>query len=201
MPCDNVCDGPLNGGPLGGGNCQASPLPFSGGGPSPLCFCQTAAGSCVPGGTGSITGGGTNYLCLCLSAETEAPLYQRDPKKVADIAVGDKLVSAEGCPEIVTAVLQGIQPLVRILWDGGDVTVSRSHHFLAADGAEVVAENLTIGDRILGADSAPREVTAIEPQGEGAVVSITCQPTHVFQAAGLLHHNKSQITNYPQAML
>ena len=133
-----------------------------------------------------------NALCGCLSIETKVDVYQDQPKAAADIEVGDKLVSAEGCPEIVVSAAKSIQPLIRLAWRGGNIIVSRSHHFLDSAGTEVLAETLAMGDEILGVDSEPCEITGLEEAGEGEVISLSCLPSHVYRAAGLLHHNKAQ---------
>ena len=176
------------------------PVPYSAGAPRPHCD-PDPTGTCVPGAGSPNNGGGANVFCGCLSSETKVEVYQGKPTGAADIHVGDKLVSAEGCPELVVSATKSIQPLMRFSWRGGEIVVSRSHHFLDSAGAEAVAETLELGDEILGANSEPCKITGIEEAGEGEVVLLSCRPTHVYRAAGLLHHNKAQPHAYPQAAL
>lgn len=205
MACSRAfCDPPHNGGPLFPSGPPHSPIPYSPGGTAPGVGAPCTActpGQCCPGAGTPIGGGGSQSFCQCLGADTLVPVYQGKPKRAGNVALGERLVSAEGCPEVVVATSTHLQPGLRISWDGGQIDVSLSHHFLAEGGSEVVAQSLSIGESILGDDSLPRTITAIEELGELEVVAFSCQPSHVFQAAGLLHHNKATLIPYPQAML
>ena len=179
------------------------PLPFAGGGGGLGGSCGNGScngGICQPGAAGPLTGGPAALICTsCLDAETQVPLYGGSSKRAIDVQVGDKLISDEGCPELVVDKRVGAEARLRLTFSHGELVCSESHHLLRPDRSEVVAGTLAVGDKVLAADGEQHcEVETTEHLPEGEVVGFSCQPSHVYRCGGLLHHNK-QIAISPQA--
>lgn len=94
-------------------------------------------------------------------------------KAIADIAVGDTVISDSGEPRAVTAVIaQGVLPCVRVITKSGrEVIVAHDHPFLTADGWRD-AIDLSVGQRLA---IVPKPGT--QPQQEG-------RPIEEFRLAG-----------------
>lgn len=136
------------------------------------------------------------------TAEGPLPMAETPGK---GFAVLTRLPSgALGFRQLIKVVTHEGVPLVRVRLDSGHaVVVARRHPFVRADGAAVAAEDLRAGDRLETAFAYPAgyvppdapaarpspsiAVTAVEPAGDGAVMTGTVRDTHtLFLTAGVL---------------
>lgn len=129
----------------------------------------------------------------CFLAGTEILMADGTRKPIERVRVGDQVMTLAG-PESADKVAGRVSQVFRHVVRGwltvnGHVRVT-PEHLVYANGAFRQADELKVGDWLLGADGRKVPVTSIERHEETAeVFNFTVEPYHTYIAEGLYVHN------------
>jgi len=179
FPAQLACSGQTDGGGgcYGGGTCYAG---AGNGLPSPDCVAYLATGA----------------FCGCLAGSELVNLWDGTTKPASEIRDGDLLLgfdaSGERAPQAVSRAYAMVQPCLEIAHERGTLVCSMTHVLIDASGQQVTASGLCEDEhRLLAEDGESVAILSLRQVGALEVFGWTCEPDHVFVAAGLVHHNKA----------
>ena len=148
--------------------------------------CEASTTGCTFSGA-SCDGGGGCFLAGTMISTLSGP------KAVELVGVGDQVLSYDEEGNHQWALVEGSIKVLKTEFFSinGKLSVTADHPFFV-DGNWVNAEDLRIGDRLVGQDSAEIEIASIEQVNKGVrVYNIDVIAPDTFFANGILVHNKS----------
>jgi hypothetical protein len=141
------------------------------------------------GGDGGGDGGG------CFAEETEVLMADGSEKKIADVRVGDVVMSADevtGEPTLstVTKTFEHRGAYATILVNG--ITVTPDHKFMILRDESkswLPAGKILVGDSLITQDGTTLVTSVTQNEIQEVVYNLTTVPSHTYFAGGVLVHN------------
>lgn len=141
----------------------------------------------------------------CLPDETKVTMADYTTKRIADIRVGDLVMTRFGARRVSNVFDQGIQDIVEICTEYGNVRSTRNHRWLFANGARTksfygTTAGLSLKCKLYymptpipGGESGemPSRITDIRSIGKMHTFDIEVEDVHEFIADGFISHNSA----------
>lgn len=137
----------------------------------------------------------------CLTLDTKIETKNKGLISILDLKIGDYISCEQGWTKVLYKTLPEKQKIYKITTASGkSIKCSGNHRFPTADGLELKASILKIGDVLLSKIFEPKEIIdkiieedpiiSIEEIGEEDTIDIMVDnSTHLFFANGILTHN------------
>lgn len=140
-----------------------------------------------PGGSGFY--GPTKKTC-CLGPDVLVSLVSGEQKRAEDIEIGDQLRGPDGAPQLVDRLIRGSEMRYFLRTTAGSFICSEAHRVQLSNGEFRAVMDLNLcEDNLMGTEGDAVEIIERLPMEEGPVFCWNCEPEHVFECAGIMHHN------------
>lgn len=136
------------------------------------------------GGLGNAVGGIAGSMIACFAYDTVISLADRD-KCIADVKVGDKVVTPNGDKKVLEVVEMGKQDLINVVINGGDLWTTATQTIVMDDKSLKRVDELEVGDMVRTIDGIGM-VEYIEPLNIRENVFELVVEDDLFYAGGVL---------------